>query len=116
MPIWLTSRGRLQRGPAELSAGLRYTTSLGEQEGWRSVIHRKSRCDLSLFQLGLRVLEHFLNEGSLNLSEFVDGSSSSLGRELRFSETLLFSRDWPENGEERHSVSASIDELQIAIN
>jgi len=52
----------------------------------------------------------------LNLSEFVDGSSSSLGREVRFSETLLFSRDWPENGEERHRVSVSIDELQIAIN
>jgi hypothetical protein len=40
-----------------------YLGSLGEKEGWRSVIHRKSRCDLSLFQLGLRVLEHFLNEG-----------------------------------------------------
>jgi hypothetical protein len=26
-------------------------------------MHRKSRCDLSLFQLGLRVLEHFLKEG-----------------------------------------------------
>jgi hypothetical protein len=25
-------------------------------------IHRKKRCDLSLFQLGLRILEHFLNE------------------------------------------------------
>src|SRR3954469_5677518 len=53
---------------------------------------------------------------SLNLSEFVDGSSSSLGREVRFSETLLFSRDWPENGEERYRVSGSIDELQIARN
>ena len=51
-----------------------------------------------------------------NLSAFVDGSSSSLGREVRFSETLLFSRDWPEHGEERHRVSASIDEPQIAIN
>jgi hypothetical protein len=40
-----------------------YLGSLGEQEGWRSVMHRKSRCDLSLFQLGLRVLEHFLKEG-----------------------------------------------------
>jgi hypothetical protein len=39
-----------------------YLGSLGEKDGWRSVIHRKSRCDLSLFQLGLRVLEHFLNE------------------------------------------------------
>ena len=31
-------------------------------EGWVSVIHRTDRCDLSLFQLGLRLLEHFLNE------------------------------------------------------
>jgi hypothetical protein len=30
---------------------------------WRSVIHRNKRCDLSLFQLGLRLLEHLLNEG-----------------------------------------------------
>ncbi len=27
------------------------------------IIHRKSRCDLSLFRLGLQLLEHFLNEG-----------------------------------------------------
>ena len=26
------------------------------------MIHRRKRCDLSLFQLGLRMLEHFLNE------------------------------------------------------
>ena len=39
-----------------------YLGSLGEKEGWRSVIHRHDRCDLSLFQLGLRILEHFLNE------------------------------------------------------
>ena len=39
-----------------------YLGSLCEKEGWRSVIHRKHRCDLSLFQLGLRMLEHFLNE------------------------------------------------------
>lgn len=31
-------------------------------EGWVPVIHRTDRCDLSLFQLGLRLLEHFLNE------------------------------------------------------
>ena len=40
-----------------------YLGSLCEKEGWRSIIHRKDRCDLSLFQLGLRTLEHFLNEG-----------------------------------------------------
>ena len=39
-----------------------YLGSLGETEGWREVIHRRKRCDLSLFQLGLRILEHFLNE------------------------------------------------------
>jgi hypothetical protein len=32
-------------------------------EGWRTIIHRADRCDLSLFQLGLDLLDHFLNEG-----------------------------------------------------
>lgn len=40
-----------------------YLGSLCKTEGWQEVIHRKNRCDLSLFQLGLRLLEHFLNEG-----------------------------------------------------
>jgi hypothetical protein len=39
-----------------------YLGSLGEQDDWVRVIHRGDRCDLSLFQLGLRLLEHFLNE------------------------------------------------------
>jgi hypothetical protein len=39
-----------------------YLGALCEKEGWRELIHRRKRCDLSLFQLGLRVLEHFLNE------------------------------------------------------
>ena len=39
-----------------------YLGSLCEKDGWRSVIHRSDRCDISLFQLGLRLLEHFLNE------------------------------------------------------
>jgi Transposase DDE domain len=39
-----------------------YLGSLGETEGWREGVHRRKRCDLSLFQLGLRILEHFLNE------------------------------------------------------
>ena len=34
-----------------------------KKEGWQGIIHRRKRCDLSLFQLGLRLLEHFLNEG-----------------------------------------------------
>ncbi len=40
-----------------------YLGSLGEREGWISIIHRMQRCDLSLFQLGMRLLEYFLNEG-----------------------------------------------------
>jgi hypothetical protein len=39
-----------------------YLGVLCEDEGWRKIIHRKDRCDLSLFQLGLRTLEYFLNE------------------------------------------------------
>ena len=39
-----------------------YLGVLGEKEGWRSVVHRHDRCDLSLFQLGLRTLEHLLNK------------------------------------------------------
>ena len=39
-----------------------YLGSLCTKEGWKEIIHRRKRCDLSLFQLGLRVLEHFLNE------------------------------------------------------
>ena len=31
-------------------------------EDWVSIIHRTDRCDLSLFQLGLRLLDYFLNE------------------------------------------------------
>jgi len=40
-----------------------YLGSLCKTDGWQSIIHRKHRCDLSLFQLGLRLLDHFLNEG-----------------------------------------------------
>jgi hypothetical protein len=39
-----------------------YLGLLCEKGGWKSIIHRRKRCDLSLFQLGLRLLEHFLNE------------------------------------------------------
>ena len=39
-----------------------YLGALCEKEGWRELIHRRKRCDLSLFQLGVRILEHFLNE------------------------------------------------------
>ena len=40
-----------------------YLGALCVQEGWTRRIHRRHRCDLSLLQLGLRLLEHFLNEG-----------------------------------------------------
>lgn len=40
--------------------------ALAHQDGWTPKIHRGHRCDLSLFQLGLRLLDHFLkNEFSL---------------------------------------------------
>jgi hypothetical protein len=40
-----------------------YLGTLAHVEGWVGIIHRTERCDLSLFQLGLRLLTHFLNEG-----------------------------------------------------
>ena len=32
------------------------------RDDWVKIIHRTDRCDLSLFQLGLELLEHFLNQ------------------------------------------------------
>src|SRR5262249_31199576 len=42
-----------------------YLGSVCEKDRWRPLIHRRKRCDLSLFQLGLRLLEYFLNEDLL---------------------------------------------------
>jgi hypothetical protein len=39
-----------------------YLGSVCESNGWIKIVHRRKRCDLSLFQLGMRLLEHFLNE------------------------------------------------------
>jgi hypothetical protein len=39
-----------------------YLGSVCEKDQWTPIIHRRKRCDLSLFQLGLRLLEYFLNE------------------------------------------------------
>jgi hypothetical protein len=39
-----------------------YLGALCEQNGWVRIIHRGDRCDLSLFQLGLRLLDYLLNE------------------------------------------------------
>jgi hypothetical protein len=36
--------------------------ALCEHDGWLRMIHRGDRCDRSLFQLGLRLLEHLRNE------------------------------------------------------
>lgn len=38
-----------------------YLGALCEHEGWVGIIHRSDRCDLSLFQLGLRLLDYLLN-------------------------------------------------------
>ena len=40
-----------------------YLGALCEQDDWVRIIHRSDRCDISLFKLGLRLLDHFLNEG-----------------------------------------------------
>ena len=42
-----------------------YLGALCEQDGWGRIIHRSDRCDLSLFQLGLRLLDYLLNEGCM---------------------------------------------------
>lgn len=39
-----------------------YLGVLCHKAGWVSLLHRTDRCDLGLFQLGLDLLEHFLNE------------------------------------------------------
>jgi len=39
-----------------------YLGAIARRDQWVSHIHRTDRCDLSLFQLGLELLEHFLNE------------------------------------------------------
>jgi hypothetical protein len=40
-----------------------YLGVLCKRGNWQHIIHRRTRCDLSLFRLGLQLLEHFLNEG-----------------------------------------------------
>jgi hypothetical protein len=41
-----------------------YLGTLCVQQGWQRRIHRTDRCDLSLFQLGLDLLDYFLNGDS----------------------------------------------------
>jgi hypothetical protein len=40
-----------------------YLGELCKREGCQHIIHGRTRCDLSLFRLGLQLLEYFLNEG-----------------------------------------------------
>jgi hypothetical protein len=39
-----------------------YLGVLAIRDQWVAIIHRRDRCDLSLFQLGICLLDHFLNE------------------------------------------------------
>lgn len=39
-----------------------YLGVIAKRDDWVKIIHRTDRCDLSLFQLGLNLLQHFLNE------------------------------------------------------
>jgi hypothetical protein len=39
-----------------------YLGAYAMEHGWNRIVHRTDRCDLSLFQLGLRLLDHLLNE------------------------------------------------------
>jgi hypothetical protein len=39
--------------------------AVGLQEGWTRMSHRRDRGDVSLFQLGMRRLDHFLHEDLL---------------------------------------------------
>jgi hypothetical protein len=40
-----------------------YLGDMALQNDWNKILHRTDRCDLSLFQLGLRLLKYLLNEG-----------------------------------------------------
>jgi hypothetical protein len=40
-----------------------YLGVVAQRDNWVKIIHRTDRCDLSLFQLGLDLLDHFLDQG-----------------------------------------------------
>lgn len=57
---------RLQRLLMATCLAYLWMVCLGEmvlRRGWLPIVHRRSRCDLSLFQIGLLWIEHCLNEG-----------------------------------------------------
>ena len=62
----LSDPARLSRMMIAVSLAYIWMVSLGSRAiktGTHREIHRSDRCDLSLFQLGFRMLEHILNEG-----------------------------------------------------
>jgi len=61
----ITDHKRLSRLLRAACLAYFWIVSLGAlctKEGHGDIIHRRRRCDLSLFQLGLRMLDYFLNE------------------------------------------------------
>lgn len=61
----LSDPTRLSRLLIAASLAYLWTVYLGAhaaQGKWQAIIHRAKRCDLSLFQLGFRLLDHLLNE------------------------------------------------------
>ena len=53
-----------------------YLGALAMETGFNRVVHRTERCDLSLFQLGFKVLDYLLNNNwpipvSFTLSDYV---------------------------------------------
>jgi hypothetical protein len=39
-----------------------YLGTVAQQDGWQAIIHRRQRCDWSLFQLGLHLLDYLLKQ------------------------------------------------------
>lgn len=55
-----------------------YLGAVARRDGWDRIIHRSDRCDWSLFQLGLHLLDHWLNEELPILVAFCPPSQLSL--------------------------------------
>ena len=68
----LTDPTRVSRLMMAVSLAYIWVIYLGElaiEKGWDKIIHRTDRCDLSLFQLGIRLLKRLLGRG-IKLPEF----------------------------------------------
>ena len=80
----LSDPGRLARLMIAACLAYIWIVQLGAravQDSWLPIIHRTDRCDLSLFQLGLRLLDHFENEDmpipvAFQMPELVGSSKS----------------------------------------